>query len=310
MLCHVFGVRAARQERPAATLHLVLALLTAWGVLTPVRGEDRDGKLKIAIVGTQFNDVPAPLIQLSIQPFQALIQSETKVPGEFEVVENANELAEQLAASSVQFGVFHGVEFAWARAKHPDLKPLAIAVNQHRQLRAHLMVAKESTAAQFVDLRGKSLAVAKGTRLHCRLFVAKPCREMGHEPKDFFSEIVRPANTEDALDDVVDGEAQAAVVDGVALDCYKRRKPGRFVQLRELSQSELFPCSVVAYHAGRVDDTTLKRFRDGLIRVNQRPGSKPVLMLWKMTGFEPIPADYEQMVTDIAKAYPAAWHQK
>ena len=81
-------------------------------------------------------------------------------------------------------------------------------------------------------------------------------------------------------------------------------KPGRFAKLRELQISEVFPSSVIAYHAGHLDDATLKRFKDGMIGAGQRTGTKRVLMLWKMTGFEAIPEDYERTLIDIAKVYP------
>ena len=41
-----------------------------------------------------------------------------------------------------------------------------------------------------------------------------------------------------------------------------------------------------------------------MIGAGQRTGTKRVLMLWKMTGFEAIPEDYEQTLIDIAKVYP------
>src|SRR5206468_1280812 len=237
-------------------------------------------------------------VKLSFHPVQALVKSETTLESEFRIAKDSNELARQLAGEQVDLGVFHGVEFAWARQKHKDLRPLVIAVNQDRHLRAHLLVAGNSPASRFADLQGKALAMAKGTRLHCRLFVERPCQGCGHEPEKFFSRITTPTDVEDALDDVVDGTVEATVVDGAALECYKRRKPGRFAKLRELQISEVFPSSVIAYHAGHLNDATLKRFKDGMIGAGQRTGTKRVLMLWKMTGFEAIPEDYEQTLID------------
>ena len=102
----------------------------------------------------------------------------------------------------------------------------------------------------------------------------------------------------------MDRTSDAAVVDGIALECYKRRKPGRFAQLRELRASEVFPCPVIAYRAGHLDEATLQRFKGDLTRAGQLPAAQRVLMLWKITGFAAIPDDYERMLTAIAKAYP------
>jgi ABC-type phosphate/phosphonate transport system substrate-binding protein len=110
---------------------------------------------------------------------------------------------------------------------------------------------------------------------------------------------------EDALDDVVDGVAQVYVLDSVALDCYKRRKPGRFTKLRIVHSSEVFPAAVVAFRAGGLDEATLARFRDGMMNANRTTLGRQLMTLWKLTGFEQVPPDYEQTLTEIAKVYPA-----
>ena len=50
----------------------------------------------------------------------------TGTPGRVSMASDALDLGEQLAEGKVQFGVFHGVGFAWAQEKHPTLKPLAL----------------------------------------------------------------------------------------------------------------------------------------------------------------------------------------
>jgi len=291
--------------RPRFALALV-ALLAASSAF----GGERDAPLKISIVEAQFRHVPAPLVKLSFRSVQALVKSQTTLDSEFQLSKDANVLAQQLADDQVDLGVFHGVEFAWVRQKHKDLRPLVIVVNGESHVRAHLLVAKDSPVSQFADLHGKALAMANGTRLHCRLFVERPCQDCGQEPEKFFSRITTPANVEDALDDVVDGTVAAAVADGVALDCYKRRKPGRFAKLRELVTAEAFPCPVIAYRAGHLDGAILQRFKEDLTRAGEQPAAKRVLMLWKITGFEAIPANYERSLTEIAKAYPAPEEEK
>src|SRR5579871_5477128 len=56
-------------------------------------------------------------------------------------------LADQMSTGKVEIGIFQGYEFAWAREKFPELKPLALAVNGHRLLVAHLVVRHDSQAA-------------------------------------------------------------------------------------------------------------------------------------------------------------------
>jgi ABC-type phosphate/phosphonate transport system substrate-binding protein len=121
--------------------------------------------------------------------------------------------------------------------------------------------------------------------------------------EDYFSKITHPDNVEAALDDLVDGTVQTVVVDEVALTSYKRRKPGRFAKLKELEKSPVFPAAVVAYRPDKWNDTDLKTMKDALLNAHQNPEGRQLLTMWKLTGFEPVPEDYEQGLKAIAKDY-------
>ena len=120
----------------------------------------------------------------------------------------------------------------------------------------------------------------------------------------FFAQVIRPADLEDALDNVVDGTVQVTVVDAVALENYQHRKPGRFAKLKIVVDSEVFPAAVVAYHPGSLGEPALKRFREGMVGASQTRRGQQMLALCRMTGFEIIPTDYDQILSDIIKAYP------
>jgi ABC-type phosphate/phosphonate transport system substrate-binding protein len=204
----------------------------------------------------------------------------------------------------VQLGVFHGIEFAWARLRYPELRPLVIAINQQRYLKACLIVRADSTVANFGDLKDKVLALPQQSRDHSHLFLRQRCLEYKKEPASFFAKITSPANAEDALDEVVDGTVQASVVDSLSLDCYKRRKPGRFAKLKTAQPSEQFPAAVVVFRPGILDEAMLTRFREGMLNANRTALGRQLMTLWKLTGFEQVPADYDQNLIDIAKVYP------
>src|SRR5437016_55153 len=84
---------------------------------------------------------------------------------------------------------------------------------------------------------------ARRSREHCRLFLERGCRACGAEPQGFFAKVVTPANVEDALDDVIRGKVQVAVVDGVSLECYEQVKSGCFARLKVLTRSAIFPAA-------------------------------------------------------------------
>src|SRR5262249_811145 len=146
------------------------------------------------------------------------------------------------------------------------------------------------------DMKRQTVGLAKHSREHCHLFLQRHCHDCGHEPEKFFGKITAPANAEDTLDDVVDRVIDGAVVDAVALNSYGPRQPGRFPQLKVIHQSERFPAAVVAFVPGALTEETLNRFRDGLINANKNTLGRQFMTLWKLTGFEPVPTDYEQVL--------------
>ncbi len=287
----------------ALVLGLTLLLSAGSGAEnTPQPG--RPGPVSIGMISTLFRDTPEGLALAMMQPFGAMMEAQTGVPGKLVPGGDADALGAKLAADKVQLGVFHGIEFAWARLKYPDFKPLVIAINQHRQLHAYIVVHNDSPVTGLGDLKGKSFAVPKQTKEHCRVVVHHECRSCGCEPGKFFASLTCPANLEEALDDVVDKVVEATIVDGVGLECYQRRKPGRYARLRTVHRSEPFPAAVVAYRAGTMDEATLQKFRSGLLKAHESALGKQLLNLWKLSGFEAVPDNYEENLAAIVKTYP------
>ena len=279
---------------------------TAAGLMKETKDDRAGPDIRLGIVRSLFRDIPEPLIKVSMIPFQALMHQQTGLNCELIDPTEAYDLGKKLTDHQVEIAVFQGFEFAWVREKHPEMKPLVIAVNKYRNRKAHLMVRGDYPATSMAGLKGKELAIPTRSRDHCRLFVERACRECGSSTAEFFSKISERLNVEEALDRLADDELQAVVVDDVALHCYQKRKPGRFSQLKDLCQSEWFPDTVVAYAPGVLDKPTLERLRHGLLTAEKCSIGRQLLTLWMMTQFEDIPGDFENIVTDISKAYPSA----
>jgi ABC-type phosphate/phosphonate transport system substrate-binding protein len=268
------------------------------------------GVVHIGLVRSLFREAPPSMIGLLSRPLKALMESQTGLTGELVLAGDYSDLSARLKDGRAQLGVFHGIEFAWARQKNPGLRPLVIAVSQHRLLHAHLVVRKDGGVRSCADLKGKVVALPRMSREHCHLYLERRCPGGGTDPAQFFGQITHPSSADDALGDVVDGLAQAAVVDRIALDEYQRARPARANQLRVLHQSEPFPAAVVAYQAGSLDDTTLRRFRDGMTGADKMERGKQLLKMCRITRFEDVPGDYNRLLEDIARAYPAAQPSK
>jgi ABC-type phosphate/phosphonate transport system substrate-binding protein len=260
--------------------------------------------IRIGLVSTLFRDTPESLITLLTKPLKSLMESQTGLTGTLVPGGECRKLGRQLQDDKFQLAVFHGVEFAWVRQKHPELKPLVVAIRDGQPMYACLVVASDSKVTNLNDLQGKSLAMCRQCREHCRLFLERRCEGCGKCPLKFFAKIETPTDAEDALDDVVDGVVDAALVDGAALDRYKRVKADRFAKLKTAVQSEPFPPAVIAYKPGVLSEETLAKFRDGLITANQNPKGKQLLNMCRINCFQAVPTNYEEMLANIVKAYP------
>jgi ABC-type phosphate/phosphonate transport system substrate-binding protein len=240
----------------------------------------------------------------AIDTLQSLIKSETGFDSEILRQKDWAELADKMATGPLQLGVFQGYEFAWAKEKYPKLQPLVLAVNGYPHRDAYVIVRQDNKATDFAGLQGQVISLPRIAQGQLRLFVEWQSEAQGKRLEAFFARITSPDNVEDALDDVVDNVVQAAVVERVSLEAYKRRKPGRFLRLKELAHSQPFPPPVVAYYNDNLDKATLQRFRDGLLNTGLNDKGQRLLTLFKLTGFEAPPANLDQMLTTVQKAYP------
>ncbi len=262
------------------------------------------GPVRIGMVSTLFRDTPEPLVLAMMQPFGAMMEAQTGLSGKLIPGGDAATLGRLLAEDKVQIAVFHGFEFAWARQRYPQLRPLMIAINRHKHLRALVVTRDDADATGLADLKGKTVALPRRSREHCMLYFDRRCQGLGKKPEQCFGRVAAPPSPDEALEDVVDGTVDAAVVDGVTMECFKRRKPARYYRLKVVEQSETFPAAAVAYHPGCLDEKDVKCFREGMMHANRSALGRQLLTLWKLTGFEAVPDDYEATLDAITKAYP------
>jgi ABC-type phosphate/phosphonate transport system substrate-binding protein len=260
--------------------------------------------LHIGLSGQKFLDFSEQEKQQALDSMRDMVGREIGYSNDIAIEKDTTRLAEQLSAGKFDFAVYAGYELALLKRERPTFRPLAIATCGDYHLRAHVLVRADNPAKTFAGLAGKSFALPLETWSHCRAFLEYSCAGSGKTPDSFFSKVSRPSNLEDAADDVVDGIVNATILDGYGLDCYKRRKPGRFVKLRELTRSEVFPAPAIVYVEKALDPVTVKRFRDGLLRISKTAEGRRLLDLWRLTDFLEVPEDYNATLEKIIKAYP------
>jgi ABC-type phosphate/phosphonate transport system substrate-binding protein len=295
---------AGQQKVRAARVTWALAIGTSLALTFAAQAKGTKRKvMRIGMASTFFKDMPGPMVHSCTRLFQTLMESQTGLKGKIVPGGSAFDLAAKLKAREVQLGVFHGFEFAWAQQKYPGLRPLMIAVNQKRHLHACIVVRKDQSAADFSSLAGKKFAVCSSSE-HSMLFLDRRCQAQGKRPDQFFGTIKATATPGDALADLAAGKVDGAVVDVLSLPCFKSRNPAGYSKIKVLEKSPAFPAGVVAYYAGALDKSTLKRFKTGMLNATNTAYGRHLLTFAKMTGFEPVPKDYQHLLTQVVKTYP------
>ena len=261
-----------------------------------------EGGLKIGMVQGMFRDVQPAMVQALSLPLRDIIRKQTGLTGTVEIVPDAGVLADRMKDGRYHLGVYHGFEFAWVRQQNPDLVPLVVTVPPGRKLHACVVVHCDCEAKALAELGECNVLIPRGTKAHCLLYLDR--NRVGLPAAVAKPKARPPVTPEKALDSVLNGEAEAALVDSSALTGYQSLQPGASKQLRVLCQSESFPQTVIAYRKGSVDADTLARVRKLLTEAHTTPAGKPLMMLWNLKGFEDVPGDYDAQLTRILKAYP------
>ncbi len=136
------------------------------------------------------------------------------------------------------------------------------------------------------------------------MFVDREAKKAGKTLDTFFAKVTTPDNVEDALDDAVDGKINAVVADRAALEAFKRRKPGRFNKLHEIAHSQPIAPPLVAFYDSHLKETTLAKFRKGLIYASKNERGQTMLTLFHLTRFAPPPSDFARVLAATRKEFP------
>ena len=262
--------------------------------------------VKVGMVKSLFRDVPTPLARIFIRPFGSLMKEFTGLNGQMHIGDEAIKLTNDLKKGKYHLAVYTGVEFAWAQKHDANLQPIMVAISDNPDLRAVLLVRKNSEIESFQRLQGKKIALPTRSKIHCHLFLDKGCADCGRgNVNEFFAAVDRAWDPESAIDQVVLGKLDGVIVDTNDIKAYKLVKSAWFATLRIADRSPQFPPGVVACYKGRLNEATVKRFRQGMLRANTSPRGQRSMQLFKISAFQSVPANYAQALRSIMKEYPA-----
>lgn len=261
--------------------------------------------LKVGLLKSMVRDTGPAKMEVLTANFRAVMRERTGLDGDLVTLDNPDAMRHALADGTAQLGAFHGFEFAQQRELAKDLEPVMVTVMGPGARQFVLVVAKSNSAKNVTDLRGAVLAAAPDAAPpESRAFLQKLCKVANGSSGECLSKTYQSKSAEDALDDVVDGQAQATVASRATWTLFERRKPGRAAKLRVLAESEPFPPAVVACLKGRLDADTLKRFRTGMAAAHESSRGARLMGQIKVDRFSPVPADFAARMATILKAYP------
>ncbi|MFO0811961.1 MAG: PhnD/SsuA/transferrin family substrate-binding protein [Gemmatales bacterium] len=280
-------------------LKTLLATGTVTTLSLPGWAVTREDSVKVALLESIFTGQEREKVIEQIKPFAEIIKKDTGTDAVFDVM-NYAEMEKEFKAGKVQLVILSGLEFAWMQAVTPDAKPLLVASIDPGATKTVIVTKQGDVAKDLKDLAGASLAIPDKIP-----FISQQVLKtaLGQSAEKAFK-LVKSGNVDDTLEEVLDGKARGAIVTGAGMEVFRERKPGRFKKLKVVFESPDLPPTTVMYNDKVTDKAALARFKDALIKSNEKPEGNRVLTLYKLKGFEPFPEGFEKKAAEMGKAYP------
>ncbi|MCS7022021.1 MAG: phosphate/phosphite/phosphonate ABC transporter substrate-binding protein [Gemmataceae bacterium] len=279
---------------------------------TPVATANRPAEnttarfIRVGFPAPLFRDVPEVLIQAAATPFKKTLYKELGIHGDMVVVPDYKTLAEQLRDGKLEMGVFHGFEYAWIKDT-PGIVPLVVTQPCCGRVQACLVVRDDCPAQGPHHLKGACIALPRGTKAHCLMFLERLRSDPTISPGDCCPiKAFNTQSTEEVLDAVVAGTCTAAMVDIAALLAYQELKPGPAQRLKILVQSKPLPPAVIVWRKGALSPEQLAKIRDGLLSCHKTPIGRTFTNFWQLECFKEVTPEYLALVEECAKHYPPA----
>jgi ABC-type phosphate/phosphonate transport system substrate-binding protein len=273
--------------------------------LGSLQSEDRKpAEVRLCATHTLLRGGDPAAAEGALKVIATIVSAQTGVRVECSAISDGPALRKRMETGDVALGLLPGVELAWECKRNACFRPMLLTCNEKPALKAFLLVRASDPASSVAGLKDKRLSFPKLSFSHAYLFLDKAIRDAGYNPARFFSGCQVATNPDAAIEAVVEGEAEAVVVDEVALDVYRDRKPGRAKRLRVLAESTSFPCAAIVCTPEALKTEPVQRIREGLATAHERPAGRQMLSLMRLSSFMPVTPEYEKLLKDVLKEYP------
>ncbi len=250
-----------------------------------------------------FRDVPDVLIHAAATPFKKTLYKELGLQGEIVILPDYKAVAEHLRQRKLEFGVFHGYEYAWIKDS-PEFVPLVVAQPTSGRVQACIVVHANSKLASVDHMKNVCVAVPRGTKGHCWLYIERLRTAHPFGPMDCCPVPQPNRSPEEVLDAVVAGQCDAAVVDVSTLAAYQTLKPGLAQQLKVICESKPLPPGVIVMRKGSLTAHQIDKIRNGLLDCHKTPVGRTFMHMWHLECFQTVTPSYFSLLEESAKHYP------
>ncbi len=259
-------------------------------------------EVRIGLPNVLFRDIHPALVDTAAKPFKDTIQKTLGMNGSLVKAKDYKVLADQLKSGQVDIALFHGFEYAWVKELYPDLQlvPLVMTLPKCGKVQACIVVNVASKAAEPKDLKGACVAIPKGSKAHCQMFLEKASRKIAKDCQGDCCPIdqqrATPPTSDEILDDLASGcgKCEAALVDIAQLLSYRAANPGLGSCVKVLVQSELLPAAVIVCRKDALTAKQMKAITKGLVECTKNPQGQLFAMFWNLKGFGRVTEDYRQ----------------
>lgn len=156
-----------------------------------------------------------------------------------------------------------------------------------------VVVRADARARQFADLRGAAWAFNEPLSFSGHAIVRAHLARLGLDG-DFFGSVRASGSHQESLRLVLEGQADAAAIDSLVLECELRRHPALAERLRTLQA--LGPHASPPAVARGVAPEVALALRDALLRMHEHPAGRLLLARGGLARFAPVSdQDYEPL---------------
>jgi len=213
-------------------------------------------------------------------------------------------IAKRLQDEHTNLCVMNGVEYAWIKCAHPELVPLVTAFTTDVKMKGCVVVNAESKVNSLLDLRDKTIYLPERLPHHTYVYLHHAIVKKEGNPKSFFKQAITTANADEGIEGIIDGQADAILLDFDSWKGFLERKPGRSKKLRVLDQSCDFPTPVILYQKNCWSKVELLMLEVALCMAHEKPYSRQLFNFWGISRFVPCGARYRRAVEGVLHEMP------